>query len=162
MRRLGMVAVLTAGVIGLFCLASAAFAAEKDVTIAGFAFSPSTVTVSVGDTVTWTNNDGATHTATADGGQFDTGNISGGGGSDSVTFNSAGTFAYHCQIHSAMTGTVVVRAASRGGGSPTTPPTDTARPGSGSTGFAPALGAMAFIALTPLIVARRLGRTARS
>jgi hypothetical protein len=68
--------------------------------------------------VTWTNSDGATHTATGSG--FDTGNISG-GSSASVTFDTAGTFAYHCSIHSSMTGTVVVQAAS---GDATTPPTD--------------------------------------
>jgi hypothetical protein len=88
------------------------------------------VTVSVGDTVTWTNSDAQAHTATADNGSFDTGAISN-GASDSVTFSAAGTFPYHCSIHSEMTGSVVVQAAAGGGGgggggaAPTTPPTDT-------------------------------------
>ncbi|HET9520267.1 MAG TPA: cupredoxin family copper-binding protein [Candidatus Limnocylindrales bacterium] len=102
-------------------------AADESVAIAGFAFDPAAVTVSVGDTVTWTNGDGVGHTATADGGAFDTGTIAG-GGSDSVTFSAAGTFAYHCTIHPAMTGTVTVQAAAggAGGSTATTPPTDVA------------------------------------
>ena len=40
-------------------------AADRDVAIAGFAFSPRTVTVNVGDAITWTNRDGQTHTATS-------------------------------------------------------------------------------------------------
>lgn len=108
--------------------AGVALAAEESVTIAGSAFDPAGLTVNVGDTVTWTNNDGFAHTATADGGAFDTGNIAG-GASDSVTFDTAGTFAYHCSIHASMTGTITVAAASGGGGNgggATQPPTDTA------------------------------------
>ena len=121
LRRL---AIIGAGVaLATVIAAGSAVAADQGVTIAGFAFSPKTVTVNVGDTVTWTNNDTVTHTATS-AGNFDTGSI-GGGASKSVTFQKAGTFAYVCSIHSSMTGTVVVRAAS--GGS-TTPPTDTVAP----------------------------------
>jgi plastocyanin len=107
----------------LIATAGSAVAANQAVTISGFAYSPSPVTVHVGDTVTWTNNDGATHTATADGGSFDTDNIAN-GASKSVTFSAAGTFAYHCRIHSAMHGSVVVQAAA---GAATTPATDVAQ-----------------------------------
>ena len=160
MPRMQSVGALGALILGLFLLAPSVLAAGENVSIAGFAFSPATVTVSVGDSVTWTNNDGATHTATADGGSFDTGNIAA-GGSDSVTFNTAGSFDYHCTIHSQMTGTVVVQAASGGGGgTPTTPPTDTAPDGSsGTTSLAGTLAAVAFVVLSTLIVARRLART---
>ena len=113
--RLGLVA---GAVAALFVAAGTAGASDTGVSIAGFAFHPGTITIQAGDTVTWTNSDGATHTATGSG--FDTGNISG-GSSASVTFDAAGTFAYHCSIHSTMTGTVVVQAA---GGGATTPPTD--------------------------------------
>jgi plastocyanin len=100
----------------LLALPIAAVAADQAVTISGFAFHPPSVTVNAGDTVTWTNNDGISHTATADDGStFNTGAI-GSGGSASATFNSAGTFAYHCSIHPTMHGRVVVRAASGGGG----------------------------------------------
>jgi plastocyanin len=103
-----------------------AIAADTAVAISGFAFVPPAVTVTVGDTVTWTNSDGVGHTATADDASFTTGTIAG-GASDSVTFSTAGTFAYHCAIHPAMTGTITVEAAAGGGGATaTTPPTDTA------------------------------------
>jgi plastocyanin len=77
------------------------------VEIAGFAFAPDASDVKVGDSVKWTNQDGATHTVTADDGAFDSGNLAG-GKSFSFTFEEAGTFAYHCNIHQSMTGTVVV------------------------------------------------------
>ena len=106
-----------------------ALAADHAVSIAGSSYSPANVTVAVGDTVTWTNSDQISHTATADGGSFDTGPL-GNGASASATFANAGTFAYHCLIHPDMTGTVVVEAASSGGGgsgggTTTQPPTDT-------------------------------------
>lgn len=100
-------AIAAAGLLAL-ALAGPASASGGDVTIASFAFTPASVTVSVGDSVTWTNNDGATHTATGSG--FDTGQIAP-GASKSVTMTTAGTFTYHCAIHPSMTGTVVVAAA---------------------------------------------------
>jgi len=158
MRRSWSVSVVTV-VVGLLSLVPAAVAADKDVTIAGFTFAPDKVTVSVGDAVTWTNNDGVAHTATADDGSFNTGNI-GGGGSESVTFDTAGTFSYHCAIHAAMTGTVVVEAATGGGGggggSSTPPPTDT-EPVASSAGV---LLAIVFAGLMSVLVAVRLARRA--
>lgn len=100
-----------------------AVAATRAVAISGFAFSPATVTINVGDRVTWTNADAVAHTATATGGAFDTGDI-GQGQSASVRFTKAGTYAYFCTPHPSMTGTIRVRAAS-GGGTPTIPPTET-------------------------------------
>jgi plastocyanin len=93
-------------------------AADHAVSIEGFAFSPGSLTVSVGDTVTWTNGDGANHTATADDGSFDTGTIAS-RASKSATFSTAGTFGYHCSIHRSMTATIVV------GDAATAPQTDT-------------------------------------
>jgi len=78
------------------------------VTIQNFSFSPASVTVKVGDTVTWTNQDSSTHTVVADNGEFKSGNL-GNGATFSFTFSAAGTFAYHCSIHSTMKGTVVVQ-----------------------------------------------------
>jgi plastocyanin len=106
-------AALTAVVLALPQIASAA---NTGVDIAGFAFAPRTVTVHVGDAVTWSNSDARSHTATADDGSFDTGTISK-GASKSVTFSTAGTFGYQCSIHPTMTATVVVQAAAL-------PPTD--------------------------------------
>jgi plastocyanin len=77
------------------------------VNIADFAFAPDSRSVKVGDSVKWTNKDGATHTVTADDGAFDSGSLAG-GKSFSFTFDEAGTFTYHCNIHQSMTGRVVV------------------------------------------------------
>src|SRR4029079_10813056 len=72
-------------------------AAEHAVDIAGFAFSPGSVTVTVGDTVTWTNADAQNHTATADDASFDTGTIAC-NTSKSVTLSTAVKFDYHLQL----------------------------------------------------------------
>ena len=115
-------ALLVLGAVGV----GTALAADHAVAISGSAFSPATVTVVVGDTVTWTNRDQISHTATADGGAFDTGAL-GNGESGTVTFATAGSFPYHCTIHPTMTGTIVVEAAAaEPTAAPTNPPTDTA------------------------------------
>jgi hypothetical protein len=80
-----------------------------------FFFSAATVTIAVGDTVTWHNSGQAPHTATANNGSFDTGTVNS-GGSASHTFNSAGTFAYICTIHPQMKGTIRVVSSSGSGG----------------------------------------------
>jgi plastocyanin len=77
------------------------------VRIAGFAFEPGSVTVKAGETVTWTNEDTAGHTATLDDGSCGTGTLQK-GESGSVRFDAPGEFAYICSIHPQMTGTVVV------------------------------------------------------
>jgi amicyanin len=84
------------------------------VSISGMAFSPATLTVAAGTTVTWTNNDAVAHTVTSDTGLFDSGAITatggyGGGGSYSYTFSTAGTYNYHCTVHPMMTGKIVVQ-----------------------------------------------------
>lgn len=75
------------------------------VTEKGFAFSPASVTVKVGDTVTFTNEDSAPHEVTIDG--KDLGSQTQGA---SVTWKAekAGTFPYSCVIHPSMTGEVTV------------------------------------------------------
>jgi plastocyanin len=84
------------------------------VSISGMAFSPASLTVSVGTIVTWTNNDAMTHTVTSDTGLFDSGSITatggyGGGGTYSYTFTAAGTYNYHCSIHPMMTAKIIVQ-----------------------------------------------------
>jgi plastocyanin len=88
-----------------------AAAKSASVTIKDFEFTPATVTIAVGGTVTWTNNGPSTHTVTADDGSFDSGNLSQ-GKTFSHTFQTAGTFTYHCSIHPFMTATVIVQQAS--------------------------------------------------
>ncbi len=93
-----------------------AFAATPgSVTIQDFSFAPSSVTVNVGESVTWNNSGPSTHTATASDGSFDTGSLSR-GESGSVTFDEAGTFSYICTPHPSMQGTVRVVAQASGDG----------------------------------------------
>ena len=78
------------------------------VDIKDFAFNPPSIEVAAGTTVTWTNSDSAPHTATQDGGGFQSGRLDQ-GQSFSFTFDTAGTFEYHCEFHPNMHGTVVVK-----------------------------------------------------
>jgi plastocyanin len=81
---------------------------SSSVSIANMSYSPSSLTVKKGTTVTWTNNDDVAHTVTADSGNaFDSGNMDK-GKNFSHTFDTAGTFAYHCTYHSNMHGKVIV------------------------------------------------------
>jgi plastocyanin len=82
-------------------------AASVTVLVIDFKFTPRTTTAHVGDAVTGTNNSQMPHSATADGGSFDTGLIIP-GSSASHTFTQPGRFTYHCSIHPFMHGTVVV------------------------------------------------------
>ena len=82
--------------------------AANSVSIVNMAFSPASLTATAGTTVTWTNNDGMTHTVTADDISFDSGNILM-GNKFSKIFSTAGTFAYHCTIHPTMKGTIIVK-----------------------------------------------------
>ena len=78
-----------------------------------FAFSPATLTIKAGTTVTWKNNTAVGHTVTSDDGKtFDSGTsnpITAQGGTFSFTFTTAGTFAYHCEIHPFMKATIIVQ-----------------------------------------------------
>jgi len=80
------------------------------VQITDFAFAPATLTVAVGDTVTWTNLDFVVHTATSTSGAFDSGDLDQ-NESFSLTFTAPGTYAYLCTPHPDMAGTVIVQAA---------------------------------------------------
>ncbi len=82
--------------------------AKNAVTIQNMAFSPATLTVKVGDKVTWTNQDSVGHSATADDSSFDTGVIAQ-GQSGSNTFAKAGTYTYHCSVHPNMKATIIVQ-----------------------------------------------------
>lgn len=96
------------------------------VTIQDFSFSPATLTIKVGTTVQWSNNGPSQHTTTSDAATWNSGTLNppmgggpyGGGsagGSYSFTFNSTGTYGYHCSLHppsvpayAAFTGTITV------------------------------------------------------
>ena len=81
----------------------------QTVTISNFMFEPMAASVAPGSTVTVANKDSVTHTLTATGGQFDTGDIPGGQTKTFTAPMKAGTYHYICNIHQYMTGTIVVR-----------------------------------------------------
>jgi LPXTG-motif cell wall-anchored protein len=110
---------------GLTARVTAHVAGDPGVTIADFHFAPATTTIHVGDTITWSNSGPSSHTATARNGSFNTGILKK-GQSVSHTFTQAGTFAYACQIHPFMHGTIVVEAATTSSTTPATTPTATA------------------------------------
>jgi plastocyanin len=155
MDRRRLVGVLTGLAFALGIAAGSVLAADQDVTISGFSFSPRTVTVRVGDTVTWTNDDAQAHTATS-GSAWNTGDIAS-GRSESITFRTAGTYDYICAIHPTMTGRVVVRAAGA-----TAPPTDTAFPREPQDLSAPILALLGLAIVIGTIVADRHLRHRRS
>jgi len=82
--------------------------ATTQVVLQNIQISPTSVTIKVGDTVTWTNKDGFAHRLVGDKSEFDSGNMAG-GATFSFTFKSVGTIAYHCSIHPSMTGTIIVQ-----------------------------------------------------
>ena len=88
--------------------ASSSSGGKDAVTISNFKFAPATLNVANGTSVTVTNDDSTTHTATADDGGFDTGNLDP-GASKTITLSKPGSYAYHCDIHPFMKGTIVVK-----------------------------------------------------
>ena len=93
----------------------------SEVTVLDFQFSPNVLEIPTGSRVTWKNQGRTAHTTTADGGQWDSGSISGStpgggtydqpatpGGSFTRSFAEPGTYVYHCSFHSNMTGRIIV------------------------------------------------------
>ncbi len=89
----------------LAVIASRAAAATHEVTISGFAFVPESLDIAVGDTVVFTNADGAPHTATATDGSFDTGRLNR-NESGQITITAAGAHNYKCNFHPSMKGVI--------------------------------------------------------
>ncbi len=87
------------------------------------AFDPAQRNIAPGTRVMFINNDTEPHTATADNGLFDTGELEP-GDSSWVSFEGAGTVTYHCELHPDMKGSIVV---DEGGGEDTTPQKQTAK-----------------------------------
>jgi plastocyanin len=85
----------------------AAAAGAGAVSIKDFAFNPADVTVAKGTTVTWKNDDSATHRIKSGDGSFDSKDLKNGDSFDH-TFDTAGTFDYICGIHPSMKGKITV------------------------------------------------------
>ena len=103
LSRVGYVGLIAAGLF----FASPARAADAEVTIDNFTFSPQTLTIKAGTKVTWKNQDDIPHTVASTTKAFkspalDTNE------NYSFVFSSAGKFDYFCSLHPHMTGTIAV------------------------------------------------------
>ncbi|HEV2124382.1 MAG TPA: cupredoxin family copper-binding protein, partial [Chloroflexota bacterium] len=87
--------------------ADEAAASEVTVEIVDFEYAPDPVEITAGFTVTWVNRDSVPHTATGDGGSFQSGTLRT-DESFSSTFDEPGTYEYFCEFHANMSGTVIV------------------------------------------------------
>jgi plastocyanin len=80
---------------------------ERGVTISAFTFEPAVLTVNAGESVTWVNTDGVPHTSTAALNHL-WGQLMTRSGAFTYTFDTPGTYAYFCEMHPAMVGTISV------------------------------------------------------
>ena len=112
------------------------------VDIKNYAFSPASLTVSVGNTVTWTNEDTAPHTVTVTDGpeKFASPTLQQ-GQTFSYTFTKAGTYSYYCAVHPDMKASVTVQGS--------TPPPTTTTPPPSTTTTAPTTTTMTMPTSTP-------------
>ncbi len=81
---------------------------DYNIEINNFAFSQDNLNIKVGETIVWTNKDSAKHTVTSDTGSELDSEVLSKGQSYSHTFNVAGEFDYHCNLHSYMKGKIIV------------------------------------------------------
>ena len=110
--RIGSV-VRTAGlaIVASFALGSAAIAGEPSASVVvakEFMFSPATLTVAAGTTVTWSNRDEEPHTVVSETGLFRSAALDT-NESFSFRFDQPGTYRFVCSIHPQMTGTIIVQ-----------------------------------------------------
>jgi plastocyanin len=82
---------------------------KAEVVIDNFSFSPNTLTLSVGATVTWINHDNAPHVVSSADNQFKKSAALKTGQTFSHTFVATGTYSYFCSIHPRMTGRIIVK-----------------------------------------------------
>ncbi len=83
---------------------------HRDITVSirNYSYHPTTLTVTIGAKVTFTNRDQTSHTATSTKTAFDTGTVTP-GHSAAVVFTKPGIYTYYCQFHAFMRGTIIVK-----------------------------------------------------
>ena len=102
---------LAAGIAAALLGSSAASASiVTNVSVGDNFFAPKSLSISVSDQVKWTWTGSAQHSSTSNTGLWNSG-LHGKGGTFMNTFNSAGSFPYHCTVHSGQVGTITVQAA---------------------------------------------------
>lgn len=79
------------------------------INISGYSFNPSIITISKNNIVVWTNQDPTTHTVTFDSKEVMGSQGLGKGETYQNMFKTAGTYTYHCSIHTSMKGTIIVQ-----------------------------------------------------
>jgi len=84
-------------------------ATKTEVAIDNFSFSPNTLTLSAGGTVTWTNHDNVPHVVSSADNQFKKSPLLKTSQSFSHTFATTGTYSYFCSVHPLMTGKIIVK-----------------------------------------------------
>jgi plastocyanin len=110
MRRVVLPALLAAALVagcGKADRAAERAATTAAITISDFRYAPDPATVKAGRRISVRNRDDAPHTLTGRAAAFDSGTIEG-GRTGAVTFERPGTFAYVCEFHPFMRGTVTV------------------------------------------------------
>jgi amicyanin len=121
----GLLVVLSA----VFVSPPAAQAASQSVTMMNYAYSPSTLMITVGDTVTWTNHDQAPHdVVTTSAPVAIKSPLLNNGQSFTYTFTTAGTYSYYCSVHPDMTAKVIVQPAAAAPAPVVTQPKTSAQP----------------------------------
>lgn len=148
--RAGAIVTIGAMVSSLVLILSAAAWAVGDSSVSiteqdeRYQFTPGEITVGIGDTVTWTNDSDAPHTVTSDdgGGPLDSPEL-GEGDSYEETFDTAGDYAYHCEIHDYMQGVVHVT---------DLPPTDLVGGAAGDGGSSFSMGWLALLGVLAFLV----------
>jgi plastocyanin len=150
----GLVATMAALLASMLILVTPSSAATVTVDISNYAFNPATLTVPVGTTVTWTNEDTAPHTVTSkSGGPLNSPNLSK-GDSWSFTFTTPGSYEYFCAIHPDMVGKVIVTSDSTTTSTTMPMATTTTMPmgtsGTSGTGYCPSGGALSAV-LSPFV-----------
>jgi len=88
------------------CTEATGSAADVEATVSGNQWGP--VSAAVGDVITWTNGDAVPHKVALDDGSCTMTNNITGEAPQSLTFNQAGSFPFHCTVHPSMKGTITI------------------------------------------------------
>ncbi|MFF4838281.1 plastocyanin/azurin family copper-binding protein [Streptomyces sp. NPDC001315] len=139
--RLLLAALLLASTFTFLAPCPAHAATSYRVVMSNYAFSPRSLTITAGDTVTWVNQDQAPHDVkTTSGPESIHSPLLSKGGSWSHTFTTPGSYGYVCTVHPGMSAQLVVKAAAP---TPTTHPTVQQHAGSTPSAAQPAQSAPA-------------------
>jgi len=102
------------GILSVVAVSGCTSMNANTVVIHNNTFSPATMTVQNGTTVSWINKDSVSHRVVSNSGLFDSGNLTT-GMSYNYTFKKAGSYPYHDLMNPSMTGTIVVNASKSSG-----------------------------------------------